>query len=273
MIDTMIKIFSYSFSVRALVVGILISLCAALIGVSLVLKRYSMIGDGLSHVGFGALSAAMVLNIAPMALSVPVIIVAALFLLKLNERGHLKGDCAIALLSVSCLAIGVILTSLSKGSNVDIESYLFGSVVSVKPQYLYISIALAAAVIIIYMIFYNHIFSVTFDECFAKATGTNVSFFNSVLAVLCALVIAVGMRIMGTMLITGLIIFPALSAMSISKSFKKVTFISAVISVICFFAGFVLSFEFNTPPGASVIVVNLFVYIICRIVRKFILNK
>lgn len=272
MIDTLIKIFSYSFSIRALTVGLLISLCAALIGVSLVLKRYSMIGDGLSHVGFGALSAAMVFNLAPMAVSVPVIIIAALFLLKLNEKGHLKGDCAIAMLSVSCLAIGVILTSLSNGSNVDIESYLFGSVVSVKPQYLYVSIVLSLAVVIIYMFFYNHIFSVTFDESFAKATGINVSLFNSILAVLCALVIAVGMRIMGTMLITGLIIFPSLSAMSLSKSFKKVTFISAIISVVCFFIGFVLSFQFNTPPGASVIVINLFVYIICRTLRKLALK-
>ena len=271
MLETIFKIFSYSFLTRALIVGILISLCAALIGVSLVLKRYSMIGDGLSHVGFGALSAAVVMGVAPMALCVPVIIIAALFLLKLNEKGHLKGDCAIAMLSVSCLAAGVILTSLSKGSNIDIESYLFGSIVSVKQQYLYVSIFLSAAVVIIYMFFYNHIFSVTFDESFAKATGTNVSAFNTVLALLCALVIAFGMRIMGTMLITGLIIFPPLSAMSLSKSFKGVTIWSGLLSVICFISGFVLSVLFNTPPGASVIIINLFVYIICRIIRRFIL--
>lgn len=270
MIDTIIKIFSYDFSCRALIVGLIISLCASLIGLSLVLKRYSMIGDGLSHVGFGALSIAMVFNIAPMAFSVPVIIIAALFLLKLSEKGHLKGDSAIALLSVSCLAIGVVATSLSQGSNIDIESYLFGSVVSVKPEYLSISIALFVLVIAVYMFFYNHIFSITFDESFAKATGTNISLFNTILALLCALVIAFGMRIMGTMLITGLIIFPPLSAMNLSKSFKKVTFISAVIAVICFLAGFILSFILNTPPGASVIVVNLIVYILCRIIRFFI---
>lgn len=267
MIDTIIKIFSYDFSSRALIVGILISLCAALIGISLILKRYSMIGDGLSHVGFGALSIAMAFNIAPMLLSVPVIIISALFLLKLSEKGHLKGDSAIALLSVSCLAIGVVATSLSKGSNIDIESYMFGSVVSVKPEYLYISIALFILVILVYMLFYNHIFSITFDENFAKATGTNISVFNTILALLCALVIAFGMRIMGTMLITGLIIFPPLSAMSLSRSFKKVTFISAIIAVICFFTGFILSFALNTPPGASVVVVNLIVYIICRIFK------
>ncbi len=269
MIDAITKIFSYGFLTRALFVGILISICAALLGVSLVLKRYSMIGDGLSHVGFGALGIATVFNLAPMMFSVPIIIISALFLLKLNEKGHLKGDSAIALLSVSCLSIGVLAVSLGTGTNIDIESYLFGSIVSVKEEHLYLSLALFALVSLTYIFFYNHIFSVTFDESFAKATGTSINLFNTILAILCALVIAAGMRIMGTMLITGLIIFPALCAMSLFKSFKGVIIASVIISVVCFFSGFVFSFMFNTPPGASVIIANLISYIIFRIIRKF----
>ncbi len=267
MIETIVKIFSYNFSSRALIVGVLIAICASLIGICLVLKRYSMIGDGLSHVGFGALSIAIIFNIAPMTLAIPVIILAAIFLLKLSEKGHLKGDSAIALISVSCLAIGVVANSLSKGSNVDIESYLFGSVVSVKPEYLIISIILFILITGVYILFYNHIFSITFDENFAKATGTNISLFNTILAVLCALIISFGMRIMGTMLITGLIIFPPLSAMSLAKGFKKATVISAIIGALCFITGFIVSFMINTPPGASVIVLNLIVYLLCKIFR------
>lgn len=268
MVDAIIRIFSYGFLIRAMIVGALIAICSSLLGISLVLKRYSMIGDGLSHVAFGALSIAMVFNVAPMAFSVPVVIVAALFLLKLNEKGQLKGDSAIALLSVSCLSLGVVAVSLGGGSNIDIESYLFGSIVSVKNDTMYLAIALFVVVITAYIFFYNHIFSITFDESFAKATGTKINLFNTILAVLSALVIAAGMRIMGTMLMTGLIIFPSLSAMSVFKSFKNVVFVSAIISILCFFFGFVFSFMLNTPPGASIIIMNLAVYILFRIFGK-----
>ena len=268
MFDLLIEMFSYSFMTRALLVGTLVSLPAALLGVSLVLKRYSMIGDGLSHVGFGALSIAFALNLAPLYVSVPACVLAAFFLLKLSESSKIKGDAAIALIASSSLAIGVIATSLSSGLSVDVYGYMFGSVLAMKTSDVYISVILAVAVLAVFILCYHKIFAVTFDADFAKATGTKTGFYNMLLALLTALTIVVGMRIMGTMLISSLIIFPALTSMRVLRSFKGVIVCSAIVSVVCFFFGMFLSYVFSIPAGASVVCVNLVVFLLFYLLGK-----
>lgn len=254
------EMFSAPILVRALVVGILVSLCAALLGVSLVLKRYSMIGDGLSHVGFGALAVAAVMNLAPMALAIPVVILAAFLLLRLSSNSKIKGDSAIALISTGALAIGVMAVSVSKGVNIDLNSYLFGSIISVSRGDVITSVTLALAVLVMFILFYTKIFAITFDESFAKATGINVNLYNMLIAFLTAVTIVIGMRLMGSMLISSLIIFPALSSMRVFKSFKSVTICSAVVSVVTFIIGMIISYAADTPCGASIVCVNIAVF-------------
>lgn len=255
------EMFSYDFMVRAAVVGSLVSLCAALLGVTLVLKRYSMIGDGLSHVGFGALAVAAALNLAPLQVALPVVVIAAFFLLKLSENSKIKGDSAIAIISSSALAIGVMAASIS-GMNTDVNSYLFGSILATSKSDAVMCVCLSIAVIILYIIFFNKIFAVTFDENFSKATGIRSNAYNLIIAVLTALTIVIGMRIMGTLLISALIIFPAITSMRICKNYKAVIIVSAILSVVCFFAGIVISYNFDTPTGASVVLVDLAVFIV-----------
>ena len=262
MLDTLGSLLSYTFLTRALVVGCLVSLCAALLGVTLVLKRCSMIGDGLSHVGFGALAVATVLNAAPLAVAVPVVVAAAFLLLRISESGRIKGDAAIGLISTCALAIGVILISLSTGMNTEINNYLFGSILSMSRQDVALSAVIALAVLLLFLIFYNRIFAVTFDETFARATGVRVGAYNALIALLTALTIVVGMRMMGSMLISGLLIFPALSAMRLCKRFRSVIIVSAVLSVCCFFLGTLASCILAIPTGASVIVANMIVLLL-----------
>lgn len=259
MFETLSEMFSYGFIVRAFIVGILVSLCAALLGVTLVLKRYSMIGDGLSHVGFGALAVAASLNLAPLEVAIPVIIVAAFLLLRLSEKSKIRGDAAIAIISSTALAIGVVCVSIS-GVNTDLNSYLFGSILATTNTDAVLCAILAAVVIVIFVIFYNKIFAVTFDESFSRATGLKTGVYNTVIALLTALTIVIGMRIMGTLLISALIIFPALSSMRVCKRFKSVIICSGVLSLICFFVGMYSSYVLDTPTGASVVIVNAIVF-------------
>lgn len=255
------ELMGYSFLTRALLVGTLVALCAALLGVSLVLKRYSMIGDGLSHVGFGALSLAVAMNAAPLAVAMPVVVIAAFFLLRISENSKIKGDAAIALISSSALAIGVIVTSLTTGMNIDVYSYMFGSILAMSGGDVIISIALSAVVLAVFVVLYNRIFAVTFDETFAQATGTNAKVYNMLIAFLTAVTIVVGMRIMGAMLISSLIIFPALTSMRVCKSFRGVVITSAIVSVICFFIGMFGSFVFATPAGATIVAANIIAFL------------
>lgn len=260
MINLFHNLFSYDFIIRAVVVGSLVSLCSALLGVSLVLKRYSMIGDGLSHVGFGALSLALAMNMSPLKVSVPIVVISAFLLLRISENGKIKGDAAIALIASSSIAVGVTVTSLTTGMNTDVYGYMFGSILAMNQSDVYISVILSIVVLVLYIIFYNKIFAVTFDENFAKATGTNSNTYNMLIALLTAITIVIGMRIMGAMLISSLIIFPALTSMRVFKSFKTVIISSAIISVVCFFFGIVASFAFSTPAGASVVIVNVIAF-------------
>lgn len=204
----LISMFSYHFMQRALIVGVLVSLCAALLGVSLVLKRYSMIGDGLSHVGFGALAIASAFNLAPLAVAVPVVVAAAVLLLRLRQNAAVKGDAAIAMISSSALAIGVISLSLTTGMNTDVSSYMFGSVLSLSSGDAILSVILSLAVLGLFILFYPRLFAVTFDESFSRATGTRTELYNTLLAVLTAITVVLGMRMMGALLISSLIISP-----------------------------------------------------------------
>ena len=255
------EMLSYHFMTRALIVGILVSLCASLLGVSLVLKRYSMIGDGLSHVGFGALAIAAAANIAPLALAVPVVVAAAFLLLRISQNSKIKGDAAIALISSSALAIGVIVISMTTGMNTDVSNYMFGSILSLSRGDAVLSAVLSMIVLLMFVLLYPRIFAVTFDETFAKATGTKAERYNTVIAVLTAVTVVLGMRMMGALLISSLIIFPALSSMRLCRSFKSVVLCSAVISVVCFVAGMVSSYALELPTGASIVAVNLIVFL------------
>ncbi len=268
MLESLGQMFTYSFMVRALVVGLMVSLCSALLGVSLVLKRYSMIGDGLSHVGFGALAVASALGFAPMSVAVPVVVGSAFLLLRVSERSKIKGDAAIGMISTGALAVGVLVLSLSKGMTTDINNYLFGSILAMSESDVWLSVVLAAAVLTMYALFYRKLFAVTFDETFARATGLKAGFFNALLATLTAVTVVLGMRMMGAMLISSLILFPAITAMRVCKSFHGVILCASLISVVCFMLGLMSSYLYNTPSGASVVVANILAFVLFSGIEK-----
>lgn len=269
--EIIVQMMSYSFIVRAFIVGILVSLCAALLGVSLVLKQYSMIGDGLSHVSYGALSIAVACGIAPLKLSIPIVIAAAFVLLRINENGFMKSDAAIAAMSASALAIGVAVTSFTTGMTTDVCSYMFGSILAMSKEDVILSVILSVIVLVLFIFCYHRIFAVTFDENFARATGVKVSFYNTIISVLTAITIVLGMQMMGAMLISSLIIFPALSSMCLFKSFKSVMISSGILAVVCFCIGIFVSYIYSVPAGASIVIVNMCVFIVFFAIQKLII--
>ena len=258
----LLQMFSWPFMQRALAAGVLVSLCCALLGVSLVLKRYSMIGDGLSHVSFGSLAIAVALGITPLYFSIPVVILAAFFLLRMASHPRWNNDAAIAVMSASALAVGILVISLTTGMTTDVDNYMFGSVLAMSKADVALSVVLCAAVLVLFILFYHKLFAVTFDESFSRATGLKVERYNTLLAILTALTIVLGMRMMGAMLISSLVIFPALTAMRLFKSFRSVVLCSAVTSVACFCAGLTASFVLSTPVGASVVAANLGLFLL-----------
>ena len=262
------SMFAYHFVQRAMLVGVLVSLCAALLGVSLVLKRYSMIGDGLSHVGFGALAIASAFHLAPLYVAVPVVVAAAVLLLRLRKSSRAKGDAAIAIISSSALAVGVIVVSLTSGMNTEVSSYMFGSILSLSRGDTVLSVILSLAVLALYLLLYPRLFAVTFDENFARATGTRADLYNTLLAVLTAVTVVLGMRMMGALLISSLIIFPALGAMHLAKSFRGVIACAAILAVVCFVFGMMASYVFETPSGASIVVADLIAFAFCSLVGR-----
>ena len=259
--DVLVEMLSFDYILRALLVGVLVSLCASLLGTSLVLKRYSMIGDGLSHVGYGAMAIAAAMNVAPLQVAIPVVIAAAFFLLRLSQNSKLKGDALIAILSSSSLAIGMIVVSVM-GVNIDLNSYMFGSILALSNEDVILSVISSAVVIILYVLFYNKIFAVTFDESFSKATGVRANIYNMLIALLTAVVIVVGMRLMGALLISSLVIFPSLTSMRVCKSYRGVTLCSVAVSVLCFLVGMVTTFYVPVPTGACIVVTNLVVFLV-----------
>lgn len=266
MFDTVIEMLSYPFMTRAFLVGSLVALCSALLGVSLVLKRYSMIGDGLSHVGFGAMAIAAAMNVAPLTVTIPVVIVAAILLLRISGNAKIKGDAAIALISTTSLAVGVMVISLTTGMNTDVYNYMFGSILAMSAEDVKLSLVLSVFVLILFIVFYHKIFAITFDETFARATGVKAGVYNTLIAVLTAVTIVLGMRMMGALLISSLIIFPALTSMRVCRTFKSVIINAAVISVVCLFAGVTLSYVAATPAGASVVLANLVMMVLYTVV-------
>lgn len=253
--------------VPAVIGGVAVTLCSALLGVSLVLKKYSMIGDGLSHVGYGALAVAAVMNFAPLRFALPVVVVAAIILLRLSDNSKLRGDSAIAVFSTTALAIGILVSSKAGMMN-DVSHYLFGSILAMDKNDVILSVIMSMLVIIIFVIFYHKIFAVTFDENFSKATGVKVNIYKMLIAVLTAVTIVLGMMMMGSLLISSLIIFPALTSMRLCKSFRSVVICSGCVSVICFLIGLFVSLAADTAPGASVVVVNVIVFAIFTLISK-----
>lgn len=272
-IEKITSYFSYPFVQYALIAGILIALCAALLGVSLVLKRYSMIGDGLSHVAFGAMAVATVCGLAPMTVTLPITIVAAVILLGITSNSKIKGDAAIAMISVGALALGYLLLNIfSASANVsgDVCTTLFGStsILTLSETDVILCAVLAIIVILVFVLFYHKIFAVTFDEGFASATGTNAKAYNTLIAVITAVVIVLAMKLVGALLISALIIFPALSAMRIFKNFFSVIISSAIISVLCAVIGIFIAILYGTPVGSTIVAANIAVFIICMVTGK-----
>ena len=276
MIDTLIQYFSFPFVRYAFIVGVMISLCSSLLGVTLVLKRFSFIGDGLSHVAFGAICIASVLNISNnMYLVLPVTILSAILLLRTGKNTKIQGDAAVAMISVAALAIGYLLMNIfSTSSNLtgDVCSTLFGStsILTLTIGEVWLCVVLSLAVIISFIIFYNKIFAVTFDESFATAVGTHSSGYNLVIAIIIAVIIVLAMNLVGSLLISALVIFPALSAMRIFKSFRSVTICSAVISVVCSISGLLISILAGTPVGSTIVATDLAVFLIFTVLKLFI---
>ncbi len=260
---------SYAFAQYALIVGVLIALCAALLGVTLVLKRFSYIGDGLSHVAFGAMAVASALKLTDnMMLVLPLTMLTAILLLRTGQHTKIKGDAAIAMISVGALALGYLLMNLFKsGSNVagDVCSTLFGStnIITLKLKDVWFCAAMAAVVVGVYAVFYHRIFAVTFDEDFSRAVGVHAEAYNLLIAVIIALVIVMGMKMVGSLLISALVIFPAMSAMRLFRSFRAVTLFSAGLSVFCAVIGILIHILINTPVGATIVAVNVAAFVIC----------
>ncbi len=253
---------NYDFMVNALVGGALISLCAGLLGVCLVLKRFSMIGDGLSHVGFGAVAIGAAAGIAPLKIAIPVVIIAAVLLLHIGQNSRIGGDSAIAVISTGALAVGIMAASVNGGTNIDLNNYMFGSILTMKREDIFICLAMTAAVVLMYLFMHNKIFAITFDESFAGATGIKTGLYSSLIAVLTAVTIVIGMQMMGALLMSSFVVFPALISMRLCRSFRSTILVSAVSAVLSFAVGLFISFSIDTPAGATVVTVNLVLYIL-----------
>jgi zinc transport system permease protein len=274
MIDTLVYYFEFPFVRYALIVGVLIALCSSLLGVTLVLKRFSFIGDGLSHVAFGAIAIASVLNLSnDMFFVLPATVTCAVLLLRTGQNTKIKGDAAVAMISVGALAVGYLLMNIfSTSANLsgDVCSTLFGStsILTLSISEVWLCVVLSIAVVVIFVVFYNKIFAVTFDEDFAKAVGTNVNTYNLLIAVTIAIIIVLAMNLVGSLLISALVIFPALSAMRVFRSFKTVTICSAVVSVICATLGILISILAGTPVGSTIVVIDILAFFAACVVGR-----
>lgn len=269
----MLEIFSYSFMLRALICGTLICLMSSLVGTPLVLKRNSMIGDGLSHVAFASFSVATILNITPIIFAIPVTIIVSFLIIRMNDNSKINSETLIALISASSLAIGTFAISIVKGVNNDINNYLFGSILSLTTLDTIISIVLCIIVVILFIYSYNKIFALTFDETFAKSIGINTELYNAIFASISSIVIVLGMRLMGALLISSLIIFPTVIASMCSKNYMGVVIKSIIISIITFVIGLITSYYLGTPTGSTIVIINIIVFIIIKIINLMKGNK
>ncbi len=261
------EIFKQDFMIKALITGIFIAISCSLLGVFLVLKNMSLIGDGLAHVSFAAIAIGLLVSDKPIIISIPIVIVASFLVLLLKEKAKIDADATIGLLSSFSIAVGVIIASVAKGFNIDLFSYLFGSILFISPSEMILSGLLAIILIVLVLLFYNDLFSITFDENFAKISGIKVRRINYLLSVLISVTIVLGIRIVGTMLISSLIVFPSVSALQISKGFKRTLLFSVLFSMIAVVLGIVFSYILNVPTGALIVVVNAIIFLITLIIR------
>ena len=275
MLDKLELYLSFSFVQHALIVGVLIALCSSLLGVTLVLKRFSFIGDGLSHVAFGAMCIAAVTGLSNnMLLVLPITILSAVLLLRSGEKAKIKGDAAIAMISVGALAFGYLIMNIfnSSSSNLsgDVCTTLFGSasILTLESSTVWLCVILSVVVVVVFILFYNKIFAITFDENFAISAGTKVERYNLLLSVIIAVIIVLAMNLVGSLLISALVIFPALSAMRIFRSFKSVTIFSAILSVICALLGMLISILYGTPVGSTIVAVDVAAFAICYLIGE-----
>ena len=267
-VEGIIEAVQYDFILKALLVGSLIAICCSLLGAFLVLKKLSLIGDGLAHVSFASVAIALLFSASPLLISIPMVILASFVILKLNEKADLHGDAAIGLVSSFSIAAGVLIASLANGFNVDLMSYLFGSILVIINMDVIISMVLSALVILMVLLFYNNLFAITYDEEFARVAGLNTRLMNYLIAVLTSITIAIGIRIVGTMLISSLIIFPTVTALQISKGFKGTMVISAVVSVLCVIFGVFLSYLFSLPTGAAIVMLNAAIFLVFFCIKR-----
>ena len=261
------EIFKQDFMIKALITGIFIAISCSLLGVFLVLKNMSLIGDGLAHVSFAAIAIGLLVSDKPIIFSIPIVIVASFLVLLLKEKAKIDADATIGLLSSFSIAVGVIIASVAKGFNIDLFSYLFGSILFISPSEMILSGLLAIILIVLVLLFYNDLFSITFDENFAKISGIKVRRINYLLSVLISVTIVLGIRIVGTMLISSLIVFPSVSALQISKGFKRTLMFSVLFSMIAVVLGIIFSYILNVPTGALIVVVNAIIFLITLIIR------
>jgi ABC-type Mn2+/Zn2+ transport system permease subunit len=268
-ISLMFEAFQYGFMLKAIWVGSLIGLCASFLGIFLVLKRYSLIGDGLAHVSFASVAFALLLGIAPLVVSIPLVVLSSFLILKLNQKAEIHGDAAIGLVSSFSVALGVLISSLAKGFNVDLFSYLFGSILVISRLEVWLSSILALIVLFTIFFFYNHLFAVAYDEDFAKVNGLNTKAMNDLIAVLTSVTVVLGIRVVGTMLISSMIIFPTVTALQVSKGFKTTMLISSVVSVSCVLVGVLASFIWNLPTGATIVLLNALCFILFFAMKKW----
>ena len=266
-LEKFLEMWQYQFMVKALVVGVVLAVTAGLIGVSLVLRRKAMIGDGLSHVGFGAFAIATVIGVMPLQMALPIVILAAILILQVNQKSKVDADALIAMLSAGALAVGTLVISVVKGVNTDINNYLFGSILALDDFDVVAGIIFSLVVILFFIVKYHEIFAMTFDENFAKSIGLKTERLNTIFAILCAVVVVLGMRLVGALLISSLIIFPTVTAMQVVKSFKAVVFTSVAVSVFCMVMGIIFSYFVATPTGATIVVFNVMAFLVAKVVE------
>ncbi len=263
------EMLAYDFMRYAFIVGSLVALCAALLGVPLVLKRFAMIGDGLSHVAFGTMAIALAFGWTPLYVALPVVALASVGLLHLSDDSEVKGDAAIAMISTCAMAIGVSVISLSKGMNTDVYGYMFGSILAIDKHDLWLSVILAAIVIGLYIVSFHYLFAITFDEPFAHASGVPVRRYRLLLSLLTAVTIVLGLRLVGALLISGLVIFPASTGMRLAKTFRGVVLVAAATAIIAMTVGLTLSYLYNLPAGATVVLLNLALFLTGTFAARF----
>lgn len=263
-----LTILNYGFIQRAFVAGIFVAILASLLGAFLVLRNLSLIGDGLSHVSFGAIALGLFLGIYPMYVAIPLVVLASLLILKLSERAKLYGDAAIGIVSSVGIAAGVILAGISNGFNVDLFSYLFGNILSISQQDVLMSILLSGVVVFVMLLFYQELFSVTFSQELARVTGIKTGRINSLLVVLTAITVVLSVRVVGIMLISSLLILPTVSSLQISRGFKMTLFLGALFAIISVVLGIFVSFFLNIPTGATIVLVNFAMFVLAYSMKK-----